>query len=208
MDANPNEVVTVLLVNGPDVSPAKIEAEYTKAGITSDLAYTPSGSTAGTQTWPTLQSLIDSGTRLVNFVDSFGAGASVPWLMPEFNYIFENPYTVTSLSGFTCPPQRPTSVSGDTQSAITDGLLPFMNHFLSIDAGLDVLIPAVDNSTTTNAYSGGVGTLGSSATQCSQEYGRNPTYLLVDFFVSHVGSLGCTKPCSRSCGRRSFENMH
>lgn len=44
--------------------------------------------------------------------------------------------------------------------------------------------PDVDAIDTTNAPDGGVGSLGYSASQCSEQYGRAPSFLLVDFFVS------------------------
>ena len=65
--ANPSEVVTVLLVNGADASASDLATEYQQAGI-SAIAYTPTSSSSSSSSydWPTLRSLINNGTRLLN----------------------------------------------------------------------------------------------------------------------------------------------
>lgn len=126
MDSNPNNVVTILLVNGADASASDIAAEYQEAGIV-DYSYTPSSSSA-TRNWPTLQSMINNGTRLLNFVASISDNSAAPYLMNEFNYIFENNYDVTDLSGFSCTADRPSSVQANTAGAIYSGMMPLMNH--------------------------------------------------------------------------------
>lgn len=171
-------------VNSDGSSASDLAAQYDTAGITS-LAYTPSGSIASTQNWPTLQSLISSGQRLLNFVDSgVDDNSAAPYLMPEYSYIFENPYDVTRPNQFVCAANRPSQLIDKTSEAVSNGMMPLMNHFLYVDAGLGIQMPAVDNTTTTNAPSGGLGTLGYHATECTKQYGRPPTFVLVDYFVS------------------------
>lgn len=184
MESNPNDVVTILLVNGDAASAADLATQYQAAGIT-DLAYTPAGSDSTSQTWPTLQSLITSGTRLINFVDSgVDDNSAAPYLMPEFSYIFENNYDVTSPNGFLCEANRPSKFIDSTASAISNNVMPLMNHFLYQDAGLGIQLPDINKTPATNAPNGGVGSLGYQATQCTKQYGRPPNYLLVDYFVS------------------------
>ena len=69
MDGNPNQVVTILLTNGDSVD----VSEFGTAMETTDLAsyaYTPP-SQLSMDEWPTLQELIDDGTRLVMFLGKF-----------------------------------------------------------------------------------------------------------------------------------------
>lgn len=182
MESNQDAVVTILLVNGASASGTSLAAAYQSAGISTDLAYTPTGSSSATQTWPTLQTLINSGTRLMNFIDSIDSNSVAPFIMPEFDYIFENNYNVTTPSGFSCEANRPSDLS--TSTAISNKMMPFMNHFLyTISSGI-ILIESPNASyvSTTNAPSGGVGNLGAAATSCQQTYGRAPTFILVDFF--------------------------
>ncbi|KAF4273172.1 hypothetical protein CNMCM8812_007954 [Aspergillus fumigatus] len=180
LDSNPNDVVTVLLVNSDNASASDLNSEFKTAGIV-DYAYTPSTS-AAPSTWPTLQTLINNGTRLMVFVASLDSNTDAPYLMDEFSFLFENPYEVTSPSNFSCNPDRPASVKNDLSAAISSNRLPLMNHFLYATTILNIEYPNSTYVTTTNAPSGGVGNLGDTATKCQSAYGRQPAFILVDFF--------------------------
>lgn len=188
MESNPNDVVTVLLVNGASASGNELASAYQTAGISTNLAYTPSGTTSTSQRWPTLQSLINSGTRLMNFVDSIDDNSAAPFLMPQYNYVFENNYDVSTPSAFSCELNRPDGLT--TTQAISNGMMPLMNHFLySVSPGIiEIQSPNASYVPTTNAANGGVGNLGTAATNCQQYYGRAPSFILVDFF--NVGPAG------------------
>lgn len=79
MDSNPNDVVTILLVNGAGASASALAQAYTNSSMT-DLSYTPSASGA-TESWPTLNSLISNGTRAMNFVATLDDNTAAPYLM-------------------------------------------------------------------------------------------------------------------------------
>ncbi|KAK0942846.1 hypothetical protein LTR29_005586 [Friedmanniomyces endolithicus] len=196
--ANPNEVVTILLVNGASASATALAAEYEAAGI-SNIAYTPTRTSAIEQ-WPTLQNLINNGTRLLNFVASLTDNTGASYLMNEFDCIFENSYQNTAPTDFSCTANRPDS---NTSGALGAGMMPLMNHFLYVNETLFEM-PSTTYLATTNAPSGGVGNLGDAATQCTSEYGRVPTFVLVDFFnvgpaISAVDRLnGVTAPTGRT----------
>ena len=205
MDRNPNDVVTILLVNSDNASAQQLAAEFTSSGI-DKYAYTPTSTTSPTSEWPTLQSMISQNRRLVTFVASLSSASNTvaPYLLDEFTFVFENPFQVTSLGNFTCIPSRPASLSGQTAAAITSGRLPLVNHFLGVDQGLGIVSPDVGNITTTNADNDAIGSLGRSARECQQAYGRKPTFLLVDFFdqgpaIATVDALnGVTNPVGRA----------
>lgn len=185
MASNPNDVVTVLLVNGAGADASSLAQHYEAAGITTDLAYTPAGSTAATQRWPTLQTLISRGTRLMNFVADLNDNTAAPYLMNEWDYIFENNYDVTSPSDFSCNIFRPAPLIGRKSQAIANGIMPLLNHFLYTSDGgsfISIESPNATYITTTNAPSGGIGNLGTAADTCKQFYGRAPSFILVDFF--------------------------
>ena len=198
MTANPKEVVTILLVNGASASAASLASAYQSAGISTDLAYTPAGTSSTSQTWPTLQNLINQGTRLLNFIDSIDDNSAAPFIMPEFNYMFENNYDVTTPSSFSCELNRPDGLT--TTQGLSNNMMPLMNHFLySVSSGLiEIQSPNSSYVTTTNAPSGGVGNLGTAAISCKQYYGRTPSFIVVDFF-----SVGPASKCSRSQPRLS-----
>ena len=194
MDGNPNEVVTILLVNSDNASAEDLNSEFEAANITS-YGYQPPSATTALATWPTLQEMISNNTRLVTFVANLvpSTNTVAPYLLDEFTFVFENSYNVTSLSNFSCVADRPLAVSGQTATAISSGRLPLVNHFLYTSGGFGIEIPDTANISTTNGKAG-VGSLGAAASDCSAAYGKAPAFLLVDFFdegsaISVVNSL-------------------
>ncbi|KAI3343423.1 PLC-like phosphodiesterase [Ustulina deusta] len=176
MDSNPNEVVTLLIVNSDNYDVEEFGAVFEASGI-STYGYTPSGNE-----WPTLQSMISAKTRLVTFIASVTASSTYSYLLPEFDYVFETAYEVTSLSGFNCTLDRP-STQSSAASALSAGLLPLMNHFAYTDLGSSIMIPDVSDIATTNSPSTSTtGALGLHAQTCNSEWGYKPTFVLVDFF--------------------------
>ncbi|KAI1505528.1 PLC-like phosphodiesterase [Biscogniauxia marginata] len=176
MDSNTNEVVTILLVNSDNKEASEFGTVFAASGI-DEYGYTPSGTG-----WPTLQEMISANTRLVTFIASITADSSYPHLLNEFDYVFETAYEVTSLSGFNCTLDRPTSQTS-ASGAISAGLLPLMNHFAYNQLAASILIPDVSNIATTNSPSTSTtGALGLHAQNCNSEWGTKPTFVLVDFF--------------------------
>jgi hypothetical protein len=68
LDANPGQVITLLLTNGDSVGISNFGDAFSSSGLSS-YAYAP-GSTLAIDQWPTIQELIDSGNRLVAFLGS------------------------------------------------------------------------------------------------------------------------------------------
>ncbi|TAQ87374.1 hypothetical protein B7494_g4300 [Chlorociboria aeruginascens] len=174
LDANPNEVVTLLLTNGDNNLASDFGTAMVNSGLSS-YAYAPSGQLALDE-WPTLQELIDSNTRLIMFLD-YGANiTSVPYILDEFLYFFETAFDVTTPTFPSCDLNRPAGSSGA-------GLMYIVNHFLDLDifGNGDILIPDTGALATTNAATG-TGSIGAQAALCEQEWGRVPNLVLVDFF--------------------------
>ncbi|KAK0711430.1 PLC-like phosphodiesterase, partial [Lasiosphaeris hirsuta] len=181
MDRNPNEVVTLLLVNSDNQPASTMGAAFDSSGI-STYGYTPSSATA-TTVWPTLQNLITSNKRLVSFIAPLGtASASHPFLLDEFTYVFETPYDVRSLSNFTCTLDRPSS-AGTAASALGIGMLPLMNHIAYTEITTSITVPNAGDIDTTNAPSTvTTGALGTHANSCNAAWGTKPVFVLVDFY--------------------------
>ena len=171
LDANPNEVLTILLVNGDNVPVSMFDTAYTSSGL-KPYAYTPPTPSVAVEAWPTLQELIIAKTRLVAFLDA-GASVSVPYILDEFTYFFETPYDTTDPTFPECSIDRPAGATGE-------GCMYIVNHFLDLDlGGIDIPDNAADN--TTNAATG-VGSIGAQADLCIGLYGRAPMGILVDYF--------------------------
>lgn len=180
MDENPNEVVTLLIVNSDDLDVASFGKVYESSNISS-YGYTPA-TVSASNTWPTLQTMIDDGTRLVTFIATVTYSTTYPYLLNEWDFVFETAYEVTSLAGLNCTIDRPSGLS-DASSAISSGYLPLMNHFVYQSITSSIEVPNVEIIDTTNSpNTSTVGALGQSAYKCNSEWGTAPVFALVDFY--------------------------
>ncbi|KAF1838191.1 hypothetical protein BDW02DRAFT_586063 [Decorospora gaudefroyi] len=180
MDANTNDVVTLLLVNSDKASPSDLGSIFSSSGIDT-LAYTPPSTEFLPQTWPTLDALIGNNTRLMTFVAPLGAPSTeYPYLMDEFTFIFENAYENDHPSNYSCNPDRPASL-GTPSAALESGRMFLMNHFLYQTQLFGIQSPNETYANVTNAQSG-FGSLGVGVAECSNVYGKAPNFVLVDFF--------------------------
>lgn len=95
MDANANEVVTLLLTNGDDISVSDYATVFSSVGL-DEYVFTPS-STLALDQWPTMQTMISDGTRLVVWMGecafsrvyakrftAFSRWASMRWSWPKW----------------------------------------------------------------------------------------------------------------------------
>jgi hypothetical protein len=180
MDANTNDVVTLLLVNSDNASPSDLGSIFGASGI-DKLAYTPPSTTTLPQTWPTLDTLIGNNTRLMTFVASLGEPSTqYPYLMDEFTFIFENAYENNNPSNYSCMPDRPSSL-GTTSAAAESGRMFLQNHFLYENQLFGIQSPNETYANVTNAATG-YGSLGESVKNCTAVYGKAANFVLVDFF--------------------------
>jgi hypothetical protein len=170
MDANPTEVVTLLIVNSDNFKPSAYASVFTSAGL-DKLSYSPPTASLGVNDWPTMSALINAGTRLVTFMDTQADFTSVPWIIDEFTSVWETAFDVTDPS-FDCNVNRTRGDSGSQMYLI--------NHFLD-QIVLGQPAPDKDRANTTNAISG-AGSLGEQVNLCAATHQRYPNFLLVDFY--------------------------
>lgn len=176
LDANPNEVLSLLIVNYDDLPPTNYDTVFKLVGLDT-MSYSPSSSSLSESSWPTLGSLIDSGKRLITFMDYEADFTSVPYIIDEFTNIWETAYDVTT--SFDCNVNRSNSNTATSMYLI--------NHFL------DTLVlgqpaPDLSQANQTNAVSG-TNSLGQQFSLCVSQQGRNPNFMLVDFYEYGGGSV-------------------
>ncbi|CAG8725485.1 9188_t:CDS:2, partial [Acaulospora colombiana] len=105
MDANPNEVFTFIFTNPENLSPKSVwDPIFQQAGLVG-LAYVPPHLPMKASEWPTLGQMIDS-------VDYGANTAEVPYILPEFDHVWEPPFSSTDPS-FPCRVDR---ISGPLSS--------------------------------------------------------------------------------------------
>lgn len=178
MDANPNEVLSLLIVNSDNAAPSDYDTVF-KAAELDTLAYAPESASLQASGWPTLGSLIDSNKRLVVFLSTKADFNAVSYLIDEFTNIWETAYDITDPNGFDCEVNR---TNGDTGTQMY-----LINHFLD---KIVLGIPAPDPSRANTANSvSGVSSLGQQVQTCAAQHGRNPNFLLVDFYEYGGGSV-------------------
>ncbi|KAF8560169.1 PLC-like phosphodiesterase [Imleria badia] len=176
LDANPNEVLSILIVNSDDFPPTAYDAVFKGAGLDT-MSYAPPSASIPASQWPTLGTLINSGKRLITFMDASADFNSIPYIIDEFTNIWESPYDVTTT--FDCSVNR-TQGNSSTQMYL-------INHFLDTLV-LGQPVPDVSQANQTNAVSG-QNSLGQQVSLCVSEYGRNPNFMLVDFYEYGGGSV-------------------
>jgi len=127
--------------------------------------------------------MIDSGKRLVVFMDNGANDTAFPYLIPEFVNVWETPFDETD-PAFPCTVNR---TQGDTSQQMY-----LINHFLdsqqNILGNIGSLAPDKGELNVTNAVSG-PGSLGLQASDCIAQYGKAPNFMLVDFYNYGEGSV-------------------
>ncbi|KAK9707986.1 hypothetical protein K7432_009900 [Basidiobolus ranarum] len=192
LDTNPNEVLTIFMENYDSFSAAQIAAAFTQAGLQKYAASFTS------QTLPTLAKMIQNNTRLVIFTDSNADTKTYPFIMNEYDFVWETPFSVGLNTPFTCTVDRP---KGQQKAMYV------LNHFIFVELNLqgsNIPIPAANFASTTNAKS-----LTDHANQCIQERSQMPNFVAVDFYdvgdvfqvVASLNNVTYTAPQKQANGK-------
>lgn len=91
VSGNPNDVISLIIVNIDNLPPTTFAQSFASAGL-EQYAFAPEQATLTVSDWPTLGSMIDSGKRVVAFMDNTADFSQVPWLIDQFNNMFEDAY--------------------------------------------------------------------------------------------------------------------
>jgi hypothetical protein len=125
--------------------------------------------------------MIDGKGRLVTFVQPLNPDQmNAPYLLNEFDFVWENAYDVRNATDFACKPDRPSNTTTIDQER-DSGKLFLMNHMLYWQQAMGIEVPDIRNINDTNSWDS-TGGLGEHMTMCGQQVTRQPTFVLVDFF--------------------------
>lgn len=177
LDANPNEVLSLLIVNIDNMPATQYATVFSSVGLDT-MSYSPTTLPLPASGWPTLGALIDSGKRLITFIDNTADPTTVPYIIDEFPNIWETAYDVTDAT-FDCQVNR---TKGDTATQMY-----LINHFLDT-AVLGAFIPNIVKLDQTNSATG-FGSIGAQVSTCVSSHGRPPNFILVDFYEYGGGSV-------------------
>lgn len=176
------EVITILMGNYDVLDPEVFAAPVADSGLL-QYAYVPPTVPMALDGWPTLGEMILRNTRVVFMLDYEANQEKVPWLLDEFSYMWETPFSPTNRD-FPCNVDRPPNQERD----ISVARMNMANHNLNIAInalGISLLVPAINLVAQTNAISG-YGSAGAAVGNCTNDWGRAPNFLLVDFY--NIGS--------------------
>lgn len=190
LNNNANDVVTLLMVNSDDQAVSKFATAFQSANLV-NIAYAPSSAATARTAWPTLGSMIDSGKRLVVFIDNSADTSSVPYILPEFQNIWENPYDQTT-TPFNC------SVDRINRGSSSSNLMYLINHNLDTSFnlfGTSITVPNTDQLNTTNSLASVLTDANNCARMHSSVY---PNFILADFY--NTGSNGLFRAAAQMNG--------
>lgn len=178
LERESSEVVTLLFVNTG--VPLRLWAKaFFDAGLDVMSYIPPPDKRHGnmyTSDWPTIASMVTANKRLVTFLSSGANEHWVPYLLPEFDYLFETDFGIESPDQYSCGSARPWYPDNYVPDRLS-----LVNHFLYAKF-LGFRFPNASFAGTTNAAGFHIGELGEHAVRCRDLYGRRPNFLLVDFF--------------------------
>ncbi|KAI1372910.1 PLC-like phosphodiesterase [Hypoxylon crocopeplum] len=168
VDGHANEVVTLLITNPDAIDINKFGDAFKSTGLDANV-FTPDGQ-LGLDDWPTLGDMISSGKRVLVFMDYNMDTSKVPYILDEFAYYFETPFSPTEDNFIQCDVDRPSG-------AAADGRMFLANHNLNIEILPDILIPDPLEASNTNS----IESVTSQTDICMANYGRYPNIVLLDF---------------------------
>ncbi|KAI7906561.1 PLC-like phosphodiesterase [Cokeromyces recurvatus] len=172
LQSNPKEVITIMWNNLYDLDASQIAMAYESSHII-PFIYLHNNSLSS---WPTLQEMIDSGKRVVNFIDSKADPVQIPWLMDQFSNIFETPYDNTDINSFNC------NVDRIAPNLNPKDLMYVLNHFIYgvVDiAMIKIEIPSRIKAQAVNAKP----SLSQHIQNCTTIFQKKPNFIEVDFYT-------------------------
>ncbi|KAF8898964.1 PLC-like phosphodiesterase [Infundibulicybe gibba] len=122
LDSNPNEgVLSLLIVNSDNLPVSQYDTVFKSASVDT-ISFVPPKTPLTTSEWPTLGSMIDSGKRLVTFLDNGANAAAVPYLIDEFTNVWETAFNVIDPAAFDCSLLFGQPVPDIAQANVTNGV--------------------------------------------------------------------------------------
>jgi hypothetical protein len=185
VSTHPYDVVTIILENG-DYQPVTSYVPFIESTGLTKYTYIPPKIPMALSDWPTLETMILTGKRVVLFMDYDADQSTVPWILDEFSQLWETPFDQTNRS-FPCNPQRPPNLSNQQ----TTSRMYMTNHNLNYEIDLlgnAVLVPYIPLLDVTNNVTGN-GSLGAGVQECVDLWNFPPKFLDVDFYDVGNGSV-------------------
>ena len=191
----------IMMGNADGVPATAYVGPFQQSGLMPYL-YTPTNRNMNISQWPTMGEMIRRNQRVVAMLDYKANETEVPWLLDEFSYQWETPFSPTN-PAFPCTVHRPLNQN----RAVSRNKMYMVNHNLNIETGLNIfrsplerdvnfgwglrieampfdkrfLLPTFGLFSQVNAISGN-GSLGRTVDHCTSIWNHPPNWLLVDYY--------------------------
>jgi len=180
LDRHPNEVLTLILANPEKVSVPDVWQPIFESSGLANMSYVPAQIPLTREDWPTLKEMLDSGKRVVVFMDKGAEDGSVNYILPQFTMMWEDEYDPTD-------PEFPCKVDRTAPPLEASQQLTLINQNLNVNLipfGRGLRLPdRLDSLRTNSIYS-----ITAHAEHCAPLANQNrPNFVLVDFVnVGHA----------------------
>jgi hypothetical protein len=185
VSTHPYDIVTIILENG-DFQPVTSYVPFIESTGITKYTYIPPKIPMSLSDWPTLETMILQGKRVVLFMDYNADQSTVPWILDEFSQLWETPFDQTNRT-FPCTVQRPPNLT----PAQAESRMYMTNHNLNYEIDLlgnAILVPFIPLLEVTNNVTGN-GSLGAGVEECVGIWNFPPKFLDVDFYDVGNGSV-------------------
>lgn len=198
MDANPTEVVTLILRNLGGFAPYQLAQSFTAAGL-DKISY--AGKATVGDTWPTLGSMVKSGNRLVVFATGIVGDPSIPYILSMYEYMWETTTSVPSDSPtFACNKDNPT-VGG---IPVMESLY-MMNHFV-VNPQVTVNGTAVGADPTATTQVNTANSINAQVQTCLVNWGLRPNFISLNFAEQGDGLSVVTAMNTKQLGNTEVQD--
>ncbi|KAJ2342470.1 hypothetical protein GGH92_005360, partial [Coemansia sp. RSA 2673] len=166
-----------------DLKPSFVHSGIEKYAFVPTPTFSANATNHSGYHWPTLGQMISDNQRLVVFIDSNAQTDVVPYILPEWEYVVEIPYSnIHPIKEFPCNQDRP-----------RDGMprdLLVLNHFgynrLTV-AGKNIDTPLTSSQVQENKYNS-LGSLQAHLSTCANIWGESRVFNFITLDYYDVGN--------------------
>ncbi|OMJ20326.1 PI-PLC X domain-containing protein [Smittium culicis] len=143
LDANKNEVITLILENYDNFASSEIYSNFQNAGL-SDYLFNPNSysNITSNAVWPTLNQIISTGKRLIVFSSTTNDATNYPQIINQSAYISQTSFEVaSSLTSPQTPPNFSCIITPSPKKSLV-----ILNHFVFVNKLIGTVTYEVPNA--------------------------------------------------------------
>ncbi|KKA28719.1 hypothetical protein TD95_004906 [Thielaviopsis punctulata] len=171
VNGHEEDVVTLLVTNSDGIPVEQFGLAFQDAGLGA-LVFRPK-SFVELDEWPTLREFLNNGVKLIVFMGNYTDTEIVEYILPEFEYQWQNPFDETDSSFSNCSIDRPKHL----RNSNPDGYMYMINHYLDFELPFGIKAPDQLHAGQTNSLE----SITRQADLCKERWGTAPNVILLDW---------------------------